>query len=63
MKTLPNKLEKPLDDTKTVSIRLPRAIYVKLEKQANSQHRTISGQCRFILSKGVVHLEGEILQS
>ncbi len=56
MKTLPNKLEKPSDDTKTVNIRLPRAIYAKLKKQATNQHRTISGQCRFILSKGVVHL-------
>lgn len=55
MKELRNKSKKPLSDTKTVSIRMPRAIHGKLLVSAKKDKRSLSAQCLIFLEQGVVH--------
>ena len=45
------KPEKPQEDTKTVSIRMPRELHWKILRKSQEENRSLSGQCVFFLNK------------
>lgn len=51
MNKSPKKQEKPQEDTKTVSIRMPRELHHKILLKSQEEKRSVSGQCVFFLHK------------
>lgn len=56
---LPKKLKKPARDVASITVYVPIELRLKLEAMAERESRALSGQCLFLLRKGVSNLATE----